>query len=312
MAPPAKRAAAAAVALVLTMAACGSDDDAGTADGTTTTAPTTTSSSAPEALPQLHGRFLFSRFTESNHEFVSTHIANADGTDEHELTLPGPEGGGQWSHDGQQIAVMTITDDDRVGTAVIAPDGTVVGVLELPDPTINLVCTVWSPDDARIACEGWDDTDESRRGIYVVDAADGGNPQRLTTAGAGLADFPGDFSPDGTQLVFRRSSAGSETDGPLLLVPISGGEPHELSAGSFEDDGRFSADGMEVLTSSSGSLVVLDLDGEVVREIDDDAYLFGAVWSPDGEWIAYSRSVGGPHADIYVSRPDGSRSKSVV
>ncbi len=31
--------------------------------------------------------------------------------------------------------------------------------LEIPDPTLNLPCGVWSIDDARLACEGWDDTD---------------------------------------------------------------------------------------------------------------------------------------------------------
>ncbi len=37
------------------------------------------------------------------------------------------------------------------------------------------------------------------------------------------------------------------------------------------------------------------------------AYLFAAVWQPDGEWIAYSRTVGGFIADVFVSRIDGFR-----
>ena len=39
---------------------------------------------------------------------------------------------------------------------------------------------------------------------------------------------------------------------------------------------------------------------------ESDAYLFGPVWSPDGEWIAYSRSSGTFIADIIISRIDGS------
>ncbi len=46
---------------------------------------------------------------------------------------------------------MTILDDDRVGTAIIGPDGTVDRILEIPDETLNAVCTVWSPDDTRLA-----------------------------------------------------------------------------------------------------------------------------------------------------------------
>jgi hypothetical protein len=49
---------------------------------------------------------------------------------------------------------MTVRDDGRVGTAVIGPDGTVERVLDIADPTLNLVCTVWSPDGQRILTAG--------------------------------------------------------------------------------------------------------------------------------------------------------------
>ncbi|MGH2358589.1 MAG: hypothetical protein ACRDGJ_11380 [Candidatus Limnocylindria bacterium] len=39
---------------------------------------------------------------------------------------------------------------------------------------------------------------------------------------------------------------------------------------------------------------------------ESGAFLFGAVWSPDGEWIAYSRVVSGFVSDIFISRIDGS------
>ena len=61
-----------------------------------------------------------------------------------------------------------------------------------------------------------------------------------------------------------------------------------------------------MLTSTAGTIVLVGLDGEVLEEIaDDGAFLFGPVWSPDGEWIAFSRATDGPFADVYVSRPDG-------
>ena len=285
--------------LMVSLAACSSSDD-GAED---VVEPSSTS--ADTAPPQLGGRLMFSRFDEATHEFVSTHLARPDGTDEVELTLPGPEGGGRFSHSGAEIAVMTIRDDERIGTAIITPDGTFERVLDIPDPTLNLVCTSWSPDDSRLACEGWDDTDELRRGIYSVSAADGGDLQRLTTSPKGLVDYPGDYSPDGTQFSFLRTV--DEGQGTLMLVDPSGGEPRELAAGPFEDPGRFSPDGASVLTAGSGVIATVGLDGEIIDQIEDsDAYLFGGVWSPDGQWIAYSRSVGGPFADLYVSRSDGS------
>ncbi len=200
---------------------------------------------------------------------------------------------------------MTIREDERIGTAVIAPDGTLDRVLEISDPTLNLVCTTWSPDDTRLACEGWDDTDESRRGIYSVSAADGSDLQRLTSSPEGLVDYPGDYSPDGTLFSFLRTE--DEEEGALMIVDPSGGEPRGLAAGPFEDPGRFSPDGTSVLTAGGGVIATLDLDGEIIDQVKDSgAHLFGGVWSPDGQWIAYSRSVGGPFADLYLSRPDGS------
>ena len=61
--------------------------------------------SGDEDSKGLAGRLMFSRFDEATHTFISTHTAQTDGTDEEELTLPGPEGGGRWSRSGDEIAV---------------------------------------------------------------------------------------------------------------------------------------------------------------------------------------------------------------
>ena len=299
-----RRAVALVAALGMGAAGCGNSDDDSASDGSATPSDTAgTSAETAGTSEDLDGHLMFSRFNESTHTFLSTHIANADGSEEHELALPGPEGGGRWSHDGAHIAVMTVVEDGRVGTAIIAPDGTVERVLDLPDPTLNLPCVVWSPDDSRLACEGFDPSDPSRTGIYTVSATDGGDLQRLTTSGEGMHDLPGDFSPDGTSFVFQRST--DEEDGPLMLVDVAGGDPVVLlpQAGG----GRFAPDGLSILTGSGGSILVVDLDGEIVEEFNEvGAFLFGPVWSPDGDLIAFSRSISSPHADIFVSRPDGS------
>jgi Tol biopolymer transport system component len=248
---------------------------------------------------------MFSRFDESTHTFLSTHLVRPDGTEEAELLLPGPEGGGRWSHDGSQIAVMTILEDERVGTAIIQRDGTVDRVLEIPVDALNLVCTVWSPDDSHLACEGFADADPSLVGIYAVSASDGHDLQRLTTAPTGMNDIPGDYSPDGTQVIFKRPTG--EAAAPLMVVDVGGGEPRSLSDDAYGDPGRFSPDGETVLTSAGGQLVFMGLNGDVMSTIEETgAFLFGAVWSPDGEWIAYSRDVSGFVADVFVSRTDGS------
>ncbi|MGH2692015.1 MAG: hypothetical protein ACRDHM_05885 [Actinomycetota bacterium] len=258
--------------------------------------------SPPPGLPG--GTLLFSRFDESSHSLVSTGLIRPDGTAEGDLTWPNPEPGGRWSRDGSRIAVVTILDDELPGTMILEADGTVDHVLEVPDTGLRLVCTVWSPDDKRLACEGFDDADPAKNGLYTV-ALDGGDVQRLTSAPDGTHDIPGDYSPDGLQIVFKRTT--DEDPGPLMLVDTTGGRPRPLSHTEYEDPGRFSPDGKTILTARGGTVETVDLDGKITGTISDaEGYFFGAVWSPDGEWIAYSRFVGSPFSEIFISRPDGS------
>ena len=68
-----------------------------------------------------------------------------------------------------------------------------------------------------------------------------------------------------------------------------------------------------MLTASDGQIVMLDLDGNAIGNVaEPGAYLFGAVWSPDGSRIAYSRTTGGPVADMFISLPDGTARQQVT
>jgi hypothetical protein len=277
--------------------------------------PTITPESSPTLIPtatKFEGQFLFSRFNEASHTFIGMFVTQTDGSADTNVPLPWEEGWGRWSRSGKEIAVPTQLDDERIGTAIITTDGTVLRVLSIPDPTLNIVCTVWSGDDTRLACEGWDDTDSSRNGIYTVRASDGADLQRLTTPPAGKRDLPGDYSSDG-QFVFKRY-IGDEGPGPLMLVDANGGEPRILYDGPMEDAGRFSPDGGFVVTSSNGSLMVIDLDGTVVNKTSiEGSVAFGPVWSPDGTRIAFSLTTPGVYsADIYTSLPDGTDLQQVT
>lgn len=311
------------VGLALALAGCTAGDGTPTAlpsvggspTASVTQASAETSASPSRAAPStavvLGGRLLFSRSNQATHTFVGSFVSRPDGSGETEIPLPWTEGANRWSRSGKEIAVATELADKRVGTAIIAPDGTVLRVLEISDPTLNLACWVWSIDDARLACEAWDDADPSRRGIYSVRASDGGDLQRVSS---GANDLPGDYSPTG-QFVFKRGTP-DEGPGQLMLVDASGGEPRLLAAGSYGDPGRFAPDGASVLTSADARLVIMDLDGKVLQRITawgDSFALFGPVWSPDGTRIAFSRAVGGgPFSDIWTSLPDGTHPRQVT
>jgi hypothetical protein len=266
-----------------------------------TVVPTTAPATAP---PGLTGDLLYARFVEATHTTTGMFTSSADGSGELAIPMPWTEGGGRWSTAGQLIAVPTEVNG-RVGTAILDRAGNVVRVLELPDPTINLACTLWAPDDARLACESWDDTDATRAGIYTVRSSDGGDLKRVTTPPDGTADLPGDWGTDAL-IVFKRNS-GDETDGPLHVVAAVGGEAKPLTSEAYEDPGRFSPDGNLVATSSGGIVRIIDAKGAIVSTIEvPNSYLFGPAWSPDGKWLVFSLATTGPFADLYISRPDGS------
>ena len=127
-----------------------------------------------------------------------------------------------------------------------------------------------------------------------------------------MVDLPGDYSPDGTQFLFKRTT--EEDPGPLMLVPTAGGgQPKPLADILVEDPGRYSRDGNTILTTSDGYIVLLSATGRVISRFahDDGTFLFGAVWSPDGSHIAYSGDTGSA-ADIYTSLPDGTDQHQVT
>lgn len=276
---------------------------------------TTTPEASPTSVPAatlFEGRLLFSRFDEAAQSFTGLFIVRSDGNAETFVPQPLTEGGARWSMSGMEITTLHLLSDGRIATAITAPDGTVLRVFSIPDATLNVACGGWSRDDTRLACEVWDEADPSRNGIYTIRASDGADLQRLTTPPASKHDCPGDYSPAG-QFVFKRATD-YDDPGPLMLVDANGGEPRVLSDGLVEDCGRFSPDGRFVLTSANGSLLVIDLDGQVVHRISIDGhYAFGAVWSPDGTRIAFSLTTPGVYrADIYTSLANGTDLQQVT
>ncbi len=277
--------------------------------------PTITPEPSPTLEPTAttsEGRFLFSRFNEASHTFIGLFASQTDGSAEAAVPQPLTEGGARWSMSGTEITALYLLSDGRIATAITAPDGTVLREFSIPDSTLNLACGIWSRDDTRLACEAWNETDPSRTGIYTIRASDGADLQRLTTPPAGQHDCPGDYSPTG-HFVFKRA-ADYDDPGPLMLVDADGGEPQLLYDGPIEDCGRFSPDGNLVVTSSGGSLMVIDLDGTVVHTISiPDMVAFGPAWSPDGTRIAFSLTKPGVYAaDLYTSLPDGTDRQRVT
>ncbi|MFW6193639.1 MAG: TolB family protein, partial [Gemmatimonadota bacterium] len=197
--------------------------------------------------------------------------------------------------DGQPLGDLALTPDGSTVVYVRGGDANQSG--EHPNPT--------------------SDPDGAEQAVWAV-RTDGGEPWRV-----GEGDGP-EPSPDGTEILFTRSGTIYLAD---LTPPDDGAEsPEETPAAGdtvpSEEAGRaaepeplfrarggngsprWSPDGAEVLfTSSRGDhafLGVYDREADAIRWIAPSVDRDGpAVWSPDGERIAFVRTPGAMRGELY-------------
>jgi TolB protein len=260
---------------------------------------TTASSSSATATPtasSLAGHISFGRFEGGG---VSMFTANADGSGVTEL-LPGSDGEGpKWSPDGSQLAVTATNKGGMVGSVVNA-DGTHQRVFAHPAKAPNVPCNVWSPDAKRLACEGFDDADPERAGVYTVSVRDGQDLVRVTNH----RESPCSYSPDGQRILFMRLSPDDEEHDQLMTVNVDGSDAKLVTQQRVGLSCDWSPDGKSILSEVDGSLVLFDLAGKATAIPVPGAAHRGA-FSPDGTHIIFSMNLDGQE-DIYLVRIDGS------
>jgi len=241
---------------------------------------------APATVPGTNGRIVWGRFNPDGGD-DDIYTANPDGTGE--VKVAGPSECPRWSPDGNRILLP--------GIAIINSDGT-NAVQFNSGTTQNFGCAIWSADGSRIAFESWDDTDPNFvPGIFSIRSSDGGDLQRLTTAPAGH-DIPGDYSPDGTQIVFLGGAPHKK--GAIFIANADGTNrrqitPWGLAPGDFAP--RWSPDGSRIVFASQGSLFFINPDGLGLRKVfqDEAAVDVSPSWSPDGTMILFVRIRFGQH-----------------
>ena len=304
-------------------AGCASDASSPTASASSdapSQSPTALTEAGTIQSSSLEGRILFTRAGgQFGDETVFT--ANADGTQAERITEFGSTCCPRWSPDGSHILfAATMPDGETITTAIVDPDGSHARQIPLPDGTMNLGPGAWSPDGTRIAFQGWDNTDPSRAGIYIGDSSDGGHLVRVTTNTEDGADFPGDFSPDGTQLVFLRERPLEQSVGQLFVVNVDGTDLHpitplDLPVGTAA---RWSPDGTRILFEDArdqpqGYLRTVDPDGSHLETLFADPegrFAIAPAWSPDGSYVMFALNrvadaFSHPANSIYVIRADG-------
>ena len=197
-----------------------------------------------------------------------TYTVNPDGSEVRPLFTDEPSEFPRWSPDGSEIQIFCC--DDGQAAHLVDPDGKGFRTLPPTDPELEIFCGgAWSPDGGRLVCEGYGVDGTSRNGIYSVRATDGGDLTQITSGPDG-EDIPGDYSPDGRQLVFVRTERGGL--GGIFVTHLDGTGLRQIS----------------------GSDQVVDEH-------------FGGNWSPDGSQILFvARETANHHKAIWVVRPDGS------
>ena len=294
-----------------------------------TNQPSSSTSSAPSASPAssvtasttpaitgLTGHILFTR-AGGQYGDETVFVARADGTDEKQLSDLGG-GGGPWAlRDGSRITYTTVATDGRVTAVTSKLDGTDRVVLPLPSGTLNLGGGPLSPDGNWIMLEGFDDAHPEVAGIYIAQAADGSERRRVTERHF----IPGDFSPDGTELlVFGNDVAGEPPPpGSLWIVNFDGSGLRQLTPAAPQVQCCFnyqwSPDGSKILFADpDGALWTIGPDGSNLTQVFKDAtgrYAVTPTWSPDGSMILFAldptpNPFEHPTNGLYVIRADGS------
>jgi dipeptidyl aminopeptidase/acylaminoacyl peptidase len=237
-----------------------------------------------------------------------------------------------WSPDSRQIAfIIEHNDQDDIGV-VASAGGPVTTIAATPRDEDS---PVWSPQSDRIAFlrrfdnwqgyEMWVSSADGKRQHQVV--------RETYDKGVEEFDFSGNrhWSPDGTRLVYLSNRTGFNH---VWTVSAEGGEPAELTKGSFVDySPSWSPSGDRILFVSSRAGDAEDrqvwsvgVSGGEPTRLSSDGYCVNPTWSTDGKKIAYLRSsateppevvvqdatTGAPVHRLTESRPDPSLTAGFV
>ncbi len=163
---------------------------------------------------------------------------------------------------------------------------------------ISVKCVRASPDGRKVAAVIYS-VEKGSSEIWVFDAVSKVN--RLVIAGPGLVDTPV-WSADSSRLLYVRA-VGS---GPTLFTRGLGESDREQALASapfqlatdWSRDGRFALYNTENVTD--GDLGAVDLESRKATPIlSTPAHETGAVFSPDGQWVAFISDASG-ESEAYV------------
>ena len=145
--------------------------------------------------------------------------------------------------------------------------------------------------------------------LYSIDG-DGTNLTQITD----FRSNNGDWSPDGSQIVFQSDHQNEPEDTPdIYIMDISGENLVEiLDDPEIADFGpRWSPDGEQIMYISAKSgnyeIFAMSADGsDPVQITESETPIINFALSPDGERIVFTYPMGGQTSDLFIIDKDGS------
>jgi Tol biopolymer transport system component len=217
---------------------------------------------------------------------------------------------------------VTVTETEAaLRYTTMDPDGSNKVIYTPEIETLSLTPPIGSADGAHLAFFGWDDTDQSRLGIWaassdlsdlhqvtgVPDGVLGIDPMGMSADGS-YVYFHGDVGPSSENEFHHAGNAYSiRRDGKgLRQLNPPGTKTESTGMGMAADGVRFAFTAWQEGSASAGNaLFVVDgPKGEAKRVTDWTPGLWGVSWAPSGDWIALTQTVGGARVASLI-KPDG-------
>jgi Tol biopolymer transport system component len=176
-----------------------------------------------------------------------------------------------WRPDGNELIIRTVStgpDVETYGLFVVRADGTDPREIDISIPS-QIQEPALSPDGTQVMFAIWEGDPIDGGHLYVVNV-ETGNLRRLVFDGPFESEYFGEWSPDGSRIVFTQGTA-QETY-QLAVGPAGGGHVVSLGPELPWDAGAqtaFSPDGSKVIARyNNGETWIFDASGGPGEQLD--------------------------------------------